>query len=593
MPQKNRIGYFTVLLMIAGGTLAAQPADPPSRVARLNYLDGQVSFRPGSVEDWAAAALNYPLTGGDHLWTDPGARAELHVGSTAIRMGAETALEFLNLDDRVVQLSLTGGTLHVHIRSLRPDETFEVDTPNASVSLRPGDYRIGVDGDGAASWVTANAGQADIAGGGTSFPVYPRQMARISGTDTLSQEITPVAPPDEFDRWCRERERREESMVSERYVPRDMIGYEDLDANGVWRNLPPYGWVWTPTGTPQGWAPYHYGHWAWVEPWGWTWIDDAPWGFAPFHYGRWAFAGAWVWVPGRLDVSVRPVYAPALVAFVGGPRFGVAVGVGGGGMAAWFPLGPGEVYRPAYHVSEVYVRQINIVHVTDVTVINRVNVVNVRYANQAVPGAVTAVPHEAFVGARPVAAVAVRVDVREAAAAPVTGMTATVAPRRESVLAGQARASVPPARFVHPVVTKTPPPPPPVPFAAKQRALEANGGRPLDAATVNSLRPPPPARTNPVPAAPRNNPAPPVRSDRPPARAEEQRKVETPMPVPPPAARPAPPAPRAEEQRKVEAPKPVPPPAAHPETPAPRAAEERRAEPPKNEKKPEKKATKK
>ena len=147
-----------------------------------------------------------------------------------------------------------------------------------------------------------------------------------------------------------------------------------------------------------GWSPYHYGHWAWVEPWGWTWIDDAPWGFAPFHYGRWAMAGGgWVWIPGRLDVA-RPVYAPALVAFVGGPRFGVSIGVGGGvGMAAWFPLGPGEVYRPSYHVSEVYVRQVNVTHVHDIT--NITDVTNVRYVNRTAPGGVTVMRTKTFAGA--------------------------------------------------------------------------------------------------------------------------------------------------------------------------------------------------
>jgi hypothetical protein len=314
-------------------------------------------------------------------------------------------------------------------------------------------------------------------------------MAHLAGTDSLSQEITAVPVADQFDAWCAERERREMSMVSARYVPRDIIGYEDLDTYGVWRNVPPYGWVWSPASVPVGWAPYREGRWAWVEPWGWTWIDDEPWGFAPFHYGRWAFAaGAWVWVPGRIDPAIRPVYAPALVAFVGGPRFSLSVGVGGGGMAAWFPLGPGEVYRPAYAVSPAYLTRINIVHVTDVTVINRVDVVNVRYVNQSVPGAVVAVPHEAFVGARPVAAVAVHVDEREVVGAPVT-MTAAVPPRRESVLAGPVRSVAPPARHLQArVITRTPPPPPPVPFAAKQHALETNGGRPLDVAQMNTVR---------------------------------------------------------------------------------------------------------
>src|SRR5674476_1594458 len=112
-----------------------QSQHPPSRVARLNYMSGTVSFRPGSVDEWTAATINYPLYNGDHLWADRDARTELHVGSTALRMGSETALAILNLDDRIVQLSLTGGTLHVRLRALGEGESFEVDTPNAAVTL--------------------------------------------------------------------------------------------------------------------------------------------------------------------------------------------------------------------------------------------------------------------------------------------------------------------------------------------------------------------------------------------------------------------------------------------------------------------------
>ncbi len=59
--------------------------DPPNRVGRLNFLSGTVSFHPESVDEWAPATLNYPLTIGDHLWTDQDGQAEVHVGSTAIR----------------------------------------------------------------------------------------------------------------------------------------------------------------------------------------------------------------------------------------------------------------------------------------------------------------------------------------------------------------------------------------------------------------------------------------------------------------------------------------------------------------------------
>lgn len=582
----RKTASLIALVAMAATPLLAQ-GDPPSRVARLNLESGSVSFRPGSVEEWAPASLNYPLTTGDHLWTDVDSRTEMHVGSTAIRMAPETALAFLNLDDRTVQLSLTQGALNVRLRQLADDEIFEVDTPNVAVTLlRPGDYRIDADSNNGVTTVTVRGGDAQVTGGGAAFSVHPRESARITGGDQVSQELGAVPPPTEFDSWCLARDRHEDQLVqSARYVPRDMVGYEDLDENGVWNEVPDYGWVWRPRVVVAGWAPYRYGHWAWVEPWGWTWIDDEPWGFAPFHYGRWAVVGGgWVWVPGRMVVGVRPVYAPALVAFVGGPHFAVGVGVGGGvGVAAWFPLGPHEVYRPAYHVSEVYVRQVNITHVT---VINNVNVTNVRYVNQTVPGAVTAVPHDTFVSARPVNRSFVAVDARVVAQAQVVGTAAPIAPQRVSVLAHSGpAAAAPPSRFVErTVVVRNAPPPPPVSFAAKRQALEANQGRPLDPGQVERFRTAAPARApmvrqvgtpaprvdRPFPGGGPSRPAvvappvqerrmenpPPVRSDRPmrpemtppPARNEQPVRRE----VAPPAPAPRNDRPAAQEQRREE-----------------------------------------
>jgi hypothetical protein len=495
MPRKAL--YSAILVAFAAGSAVADAGDPPSRVARLSFQSGSVSFRPGSVEEWTAATLNYPLTTGDHLWTDSGARTEMHIGSTAVRMASQTALSFINLDDRTVQLSLTQGALDVRIRYLGEGEIFEVDTPNAAISLlRPGAYRIDADGDRNVTSVTVRGGEAEVNAGGSAFPVRAQESARVSGMDTVTQEVVAAPPPNDFDRWCESREDRAERSQSVRYVGREMTGYEDLDEYGAWRQEPMYGWVWVPRAMAPGWAPYRFGHWAWVEPWGWTWIDDAPWGFAPFHYGRWAYAGGgWIWVPGA--VVARPVYAPALVAFVGGPRFGVSVAVGGGGFAGWFPLGPREVYRPVYHVSETYVRQVNITHVTNINVVNVTNVTNVRYVNQGVAGAVTVVRHDDFVRARPAYRSAVSVPEREIVQAPVAGSAPPLAPRRESVLAGGGRrGGAPPARYAdRAVIARTAPPPPPVSFGAKQQALEANHGRPLDPATVDGLRQRSPQRT--------------------------------------------------------------------------------------------------
>jgi uncharacterized protein DUF6600/FecR-like protein len=486
--------------------------DPPSRVGRLSYLAGAVSFRPGSVEDWAAATINYPLTTGDRVWTDADARAEVTIGSSAIRLAPQSAFGFLALDDRTTQVRLGQGALEVRIRTLGDDEVFEVDTPTGAVSLlRPGSYRLDVDSTGDTTTVTVRHGEAEVTAAGSAFAVRAAQAAVVTGVDAPTYDIHDALPPDNWENWASRRDRRWDDSPSAHYVSREMVGYEDLDANGAWHNSDAYGAVWVPRTVVAGWAPYRYGHWAWVDPWGWTWIDDAPWGFAPFHYGRWVYVdGGWGWVPGRV-VAERPVYAPALVAFVGGAHWSVSltVGGGGGGGVAWFPLAPEEPYVPAYHVSNTYVRNVNVTNVTNVTNItnvttvnnvtnnvNNVNVTNVNvttinYKNREVPGAVTGVSHDEFVGAKSIGQNAVVVSRERLASATVVGAAPTVVPTRQSVLArsGEEKVGHPPVAVTErAVVARVTPPPPPVPFAAREAALKEHPGRPVDDATLTALR---------------------------------------------------------------------------------------------------------
>jgi len=478
--------------------------DPPSRVGRLSYLAGSVSFRPGSVEDWAAATINYPLTTGDRVWTDAGARAEVTIGSSAIRLGSQSAFGFLALDDRTTQVRLGQGSVEVRVRSLDADDVFEIDTPTGAVSLlRPGSYRLDVDSTGDTTTVTVRHGEAEVTAAGSAFAVRPGQAAVVSGVNAPSYDIHDALPLDNWEEWCTRRDRRWDDSRSARYVSRDMVGYEDLDVNGEWRTTDAYGAVWVPRTVVAGWAPYRYGHWAWVDPWGWTWIDDAPWGFAPFHYGRWVYVdGGWGWVPGRV-MAERPVYAPALVAFVGGSHWSVSLTIGGGGVA-WFPLAPEEPYVPAYHVSNNYVRNVNVTNVTNVTTITNVtnvnnvtnnvtnvNVTTINYKNREVPGAVTGVSHDDFVAAKPVGQTAVVVSREQLVSATVVGTAPTVVPTRQSVLAesGEKKVGRPPVAVAErSVVARATPPPPPVPFAARETALKEHPGRPVDDATLATLR---------------------------------------------------------------------------------------------------------
>jgi hypothetical protein len=484
-----------LVLAAASVLVAAAQTDPPGRVGRLSYLNGDVSFRPGDVDDWLPAQPNRPLTTGDHIWTDRGARAELQVGAAVLRLNSQTAFEFLNLDDANVQIRLAQGSLIVRLRSLADREAFEVDTPNLAFSLlRNGTYRIDVDPDSFTTVITVRGGEGEVTSNNQAFTVRPGQQVRISGENGSTYDSGDTPPLDEWDNWSIARDRREDQSQSARYVSREMVGYQDLDDNGTWRSVPDYGSVWVPRTTVVGWAPYHYGHWVWMEPWGWTWVDDAPWGFAPFHYGRWVYVGYWAWVPG--PVAVRPVYAPALVAWVGGSNFSLSVSFGAGvAGVGWFPLGPREVYVPAYRSSPAYINRVNVTNTTIVNNINitNINTTNVRYVNREAPGAVTAVPQSALSGARPVQASAVPVNANALRSVQVMN-NAPVAPSRQSVLGaaaigGSGRVAQPPSAVQNRAVfARTAPPPAPVPFTQRQQALSANPGRPLDSNEVQQIR---------------------------------------------------------------------------------------------------------
>ncbi len=530
--------------------------DPPSRVARLGYMEGSVSFQPAGETDWVGAVENRPMTTGDKLWADKGSRAELQIGSAVIRLSENTGVSFLDLDDHTVQVQLSSGAISVRVRRLDHDDDFEIDTPNLAFTLsQPGNYRMEASEDGSNSTVTLRAGEGEATGNGQTYTLHAGQTGNFSGTESLNADVEQVGDPDQFDNWADGREHRHDDSRSAQYLSSDVVGYDDLDDNGDWRDDSNYGHVWYPH-VDAGWAPYHEGHWDWIDPWGYTWVDDSPWGYAPFHYGRWVNAGGrWGWVAGPREE--RAVYAPALVVFIG------AGGGGFGGNVGWFPLGPREVYVPSYPVSREYVNRVNvssttvntttITNVYNTTVINKTttNVTNITYANRTVPGAVTAVPQRAFAGAQPVGRAAVKMTPQQIAAAPVSARVA-VNPTRESVLGSKASSAghvtAPPAAVANRlVIAKKTPPPPPVPFAKQQQAMAAHPGQPLPKREMATLRPAAAAASHPaVKVAPPGKPAT-ATTGHPPANARAPRPGQ-PAPAGPgnqPASRPGQPPPGA------------------------------------------------
>ena len=489
-----------LLTMVAATSARADVNDPPGRAARLSYTQGATSFSPAGETDWVDTVVNRPLVSGDRLWADSNGRAEVEIGSSALRLNANTNFELVNLDDRMTQVEVTQGTLYVHLRNLSQDQNFEVDTPTLAVTLtQAGQYRIEVDPDGQHTTVAVTRGGAEAYGDNAEYPLQAGDRVRFHAADLRdAEQLNATMPPDDFDRFSASRDARAEHGASLQYVGSDVVGADDLDEYGSWSAQQDYGHVWYPSHVAANWAPYSDGHWIWQDPWGWTWVDNAPWGFAPAHYGRWvSIDNRWGWVPGpRGD---HAVYAPALVAFIGGVGFSASISTGGAGPIGWFPLGARDIYEPPYTASRSYFTRVNVTNTT----INNTNITNVynnyssgrplaqaSYANRTISGAVTAVPGNVFVSAQPVRAAAVKVDSKVLASAEVMRMAA-VAPSARSVIGNTSAARVQPTSAVieRKVVARTAPPPNPIPFAARQQELQHTPGLPLTPSAVAALQP--------------------------------------------------------------------------------------------------------
>lgn len=377
-------------LTMAVALPALAQSDPPARVGRLAHIENQVDFRVDRGDQGGPATLNWPISSGAVLETGQRGRAEVWIGSTAYRLADDSEVEFPVVDDARVDVRVSGGSLAVSILDRDQVDDVVIATPDGNVRfLTPGRYRIDVFAD--RSELSVQAGRAVFDDGQRATPVAAGQ--KVSHWSDGNEQLDADRSNDAFDRWVANRENVTLASQSRRHVSPHMTGYQDLDAYGDWQTAPDYGSVWYPRAVADDWAPYRYGRWAWVAPWGWTWIDQAPWGFAPFHYGRWAIIhGRWGWIPGRL--VARPVYAPALVAWIGNPGWSVSFSFGAAPAVGWFPLAPREVYVPAHRHSPNYVRQLNVAYVRDVSVIDRAvhGGPQVPFAHHRLPRAVTVVP---------------------------------------------------------------------------------------------------------------------------------------------------------------------------------------------------------
>ena len=441
----------TLAATLAWSSLAQAQSEPPGRVGRLAFTDGTVSFHDNEQSQWTPAAVNTPLSTGDSLWTEPNARSEISLAGTRIRMAGATQLDMLAVDDSQTRLQVDEGRIDVKTQAMDTSQPYQIITPRGTISLlQQGDYYVEAGSTEDPTQIGVRAGAAQIQGlDGQLLAVRPGEVGELTG-DAATPQLRTIrsAPPPQPPAWA-DRDRQVSYDQPPQYLTAGVTGYEDLNQYGTWVDDSSYGEVWIPRSVPAGWAPYRTGHWVYEQPWGWTWIDDQPWGFAPYHYGRWANReGRWMWLPP--ERNVRPVYAPALVAFVGGVELSAMLSRQSSAPVGWFPLGPREAYVPPYTTNRDYYQRINRPARVEDQVLNErwqraerhdpaagQNQQHAAWMNQRFA---TVVPATAFVHSQPVARAALQVAPDRIAATPVAPVAAPPAPTA-SVAAGKAGAA--------------------------------------------------------------------------------------------------------------------------------------------------------
>ncbi len=397
------------------------PAEPSARVGQLARITGSVSFHTADEDHWEPAVLNAPVATGDVLWTEPGAQADVAVAANRIAMDGQTELDMTTLDDHSLVAATPQGDVYLRLDDVPSGDTYAVQTPRGVVQITAaGRYEIVAGDTEHPTLVTVVDGSAQVTGGSSTLTVGPRQTASITGTSAFQGSVGPMAQDPFLTKMLAQERPAPRQTVAVSRVVQQMTGSEVLYQYGTWDSTPDYGSVWYPQ-VADDWVPYRDGQWSYVAPWGWTWVDSAPWGFAPSHYGRWAHIGhRWGWVP--VDPGVQayqtPVYAPALVSFIG---IGVGVGLaahafdGGRGSVGWVPLGPNEPYYPPYRAGAGYVRRLNAGAVRDVDRVVTEESIRAHAAggersrgmqNFANRAGATMVPAAAMVGSRPMRGVA-------------------------------------------------------------------------------------------------------------------------------------------------------------------------------------------
>ena len=283
-------------LVFAATALHSQDG-PPSGLARLAIVQGNVSVQAAGLDNWDQAEQNMPIGSGDRVYADQQSQGELQAGAVRAYFSSNADLTLTDFEGLSVSLGVADGSVEVASDGFSDTGAMQVQTPNGAVTTSGrAAFRVDVYPDQQSTVFTNfdRSGPFNINGAGGFFMrVDPGQSVQLSGTNPVYAQPLEPAPMDAFMRWSEDLEGHRRNSISARYVSTEIAGYDELDNAGDWQAQSEYGPIWFPR-VQVGWAPYRNGHWVNRPFYGWTWVADEPWGAAPFHYGRWVqMGGRW------------------------------------------------------------------------------------------------------------------------------------------------------------------------------------------------------------------------------------------------------------------------------------------------------------
>jgi hypothetical protein len=294
----------------------AQKVQPPQQpqetkytndsVARMSYVDGKTFIQRASDLGYEEGILNMPVSEGDRLGTAEG-RMEVHFGrGNYVRLDNDTKLDILNLPkkgDDIARMRVWSGSIYLVVGNLVKEKGIEIHTADSSFYiLDKGIYRVNVR-ENKDTEILVFRGLIEAAGEGGSTLVKADQRLEVSeGRFSAKPSSFMAVADDGFDRFNESRNSQlgQQFAKAKKNLPSDLEDYEsELDENGEWSYLAPYGNVWVPSGIDADWRPYWNGRWVWLGMSGWTWLPYDSWGWATFHYGRWHWGLdlGWYWIP--------------------------------------------------------------------------------------------------------------------------------------------------------------------------------------------------------------------------------------------------------------------------------------------------------